>query len=388
MLAAALFGLFAYMSLTTRPLHPDAQSVPSAAAGSPSTPWTSAVEQARQIVRAGVAGQNLPGVSVAVAAEGDIVWAEGFGFADLENRVPVTPETRFRIGTASKMLTSAGVGLLMEKDLLKLDEPIQTYVPEFPQKPWPVTVRHLMAHTSGIRNDGGDEGPLYSRACERPVDALDAFGDDPLRFEPGTQYRDSSYGWILVSAAVESAAGEPFLRYMRRHVFEPLGMDSTREDSATEPISGRAVSYFPRFGGDPRYGPDVMRPIDYSCYAGASALLSTPSDLLRFVTATDRGTLLQPATVALLQSPGRLPSGADTGYGLGWEHETTTIAGGETPVIGHDGMLLGGTAVSVLKFPSYGLVVAVTSNTSYAGTFDLGVKIAEAFATRQTAPGR
>lgn len=388
LLVAVLFGLFAYMSLTTKPLHPNAQDVPAAAAGDPAAAWTGAVEDARQAVRAGLAEQNLPGVSVAVAAGGEIVWAEGFGFADLENRVTVTPETRFPIGTASTMLTSAGAGLLIEERLLKLDERIQTYVPEFPEKQWPVTLRHLMSHQSGLKSDGGDESPLYGKACEEPVEALDAFGDAPLRFEPGTQFRYSNFGWILVSAAMEKAAGEPFMRYMRRHVFEPLGMEATRDNPATEPVSGRATSYFPRFGADPRYGPDVMRPVDYSCYSGASAFLSTPSDLLRFVIALDAGTLLQPSTVALLQTSGKLATGADTGYGLGWDRETATIAGAETPVVGHDGDLLGGMAVSVMKFPEHDLVVAVVSNTSYAETFALGVQIADAFASRRQTPPR
>ena len=182
------------------------------------------MQRARQIVRASLAEQNLPGLSVAIAAGGDIVWAEGFGWADLENHVPVTPDTRFRIGTASTALTSAAVGLLLEKGRLKLDEEIQTYVPAFPEKQWPVTLRQLMGHVAGVRNDGGDEGPLFTVQCERPVEALQYFEDSPLLFEPGTQYRYSSYGWILVSAAVETAAGEPFLSFMRKQIFEPLGM--------------------------------------------------------------------------------------------------------------------------------------------------------------------
>src|SRR5918996_1823527 len=134
-----------------------------------------------------------------------MVWAEGFGWVDLENRVPVTPEHRFRIGTASKVLTSAAVGKLLEKDRLKLDAEIQTYVPEFPKKEWPVTLRQLMAHTAGVRTDGGDEGPLFSKRCERPVEALQHFADKSLLFEPGTQYRYSRYGWIVVSAVIEAA---------------------------------------------------------------------------------------------------------------------------------------------------------------------------------------
>jgi serine beta-lactamase-like protein LACTB len=354
--------------------------VPSVTHSAPLPRFTDAVQRARHIARAGLAERNLPGMSVAVGLGGDIVWAEGFGWADLENRVPVAPGTRFRIGTASTALTSAAAGLLLEKGRLKLDDKIQTYVPEFPEKQWPVTLRQLMGHLAGVRTDGGDEGPLFSEHCTRTVDAVPFFAKASLRFEPGTQYRYSSYGWILVSAAIEDAAAEPYSTFMRTQIFEPLGMDGTTPDSATEPIPNRATSYFPRFAADPRYGPDPMRPIDYSCYSGSSAFLSTPSDLVRFALAINNGKLLQPATVQLLQTSQRLPSGEETGYGLGWDLETVALAGRQTRVVGHDGDSLGGMVASFMTLPEYGIVVAVTSNTSYADTFSLALKIAQPFA--------
>ena len=179
----------------------------------------------------------------------------------------------------------------------------------------------------GVRNDGGDEGELLGQHCDRPADGLRAFAESPLRFEPGTEFRYSSYGWILVSAAIETAAGEPFLTFMKRQVFEPLGMTSTLADSATSPDPAQATLYFPKFAAEPRYGPDVMRPIDYSCYAGASVFLSTPSDLVRFGMAINSGTLLKPETVKTLQTSLSLASGVDTGYGLGWDIETPTVGG-------------------------------------------------------------
>ena len=326
-LLTAILGLFMYVSVTSTPLHPEPRSVPSVTASDPSRRWADAVERGRQVVRAGLSEQNLPGLSVAVGVGGETVWAEGFGWADLENRMPVAPNLRFRIGTASIALTSAAVGLLLEKGRLKLDDEIQTYVPEFPRKQWPVTLRQLMGHLAGVRNDGGDEGPLFSERCERPVEGLPSFAERSLLFEPGTQYRYSSYGWILVSAAVEAAADEPFLTFMRKQIFEPLGMDDTRADSSTEPIPNRPTFYFPRFAADPRYGLHLMRPIDYSCYAGSSVFLSTPSDLVRFGMAINSGKLLQPATVQLLQTSQRLPSGEETGYGLGWDLETADAGG-------------------------------------------------------------
>jgi CubicO group peptidase (beta-lactamase class C family) len=385
---AAILGLFAYVSATATPLHPDRQKVPSVAHSAPLPEWADALEQGRQIARAGVTEQNLPGISVAVGVGGDIVWAEGFGWADLEKRAPVEPLTRFRIGTASIALTSAAVGLVLEKNRLSLDDQIQMYVPEFPKKQWPVTVRQLMGHLAGVRNDGGDEGPLLSARCERTVEGLPHFAERSLLFEPGTQYRYSSYGWILVSAAVEAAAHEPFLAFMRKQIFEPLGMNDTQADSATEALPDQATSYFPRFAADPSYGPDVMREIDYSCYAGSSVFVSTPSDLVRFAMAIKKGKLLQPATVQLLQTPQRTSSGQETGYGLGWDLETVTLAGQQTREVGHDGMALGGMVASLMTFPENGIVVSVTSNTSYADTFDLALKIAQAFAEQERSPAR
>jgi len=383
---AAILGIFAYMNTTATPLHPDPRDVPSVAPAAPPREWSRAVDRGREIVRTGLTEQNLPGLSVAVGVGDDLVWAEGFGWADLEKKVPVSPDLRFRIGTASTALTSAAVGLLLEKNGLKLDEEIQAYVPEFPRKQWPVTLRHLMGHTAGVRNDGGDEGPLLSQSCERPVDGVQAFAERPLLFQPGSQYRYSSYGWILVSAAVEAAANKPFLPFMRSEVFEPLGMKDTRADS-TGPVSDRVAFYFPRFAADPRYGLHPMRRIDYSCYAGASAFLSTPSDLVRFGLGINAGTLLQPATVRLLQTSQRLASGEETGYGLGWDLETVTLAGQQARLVGHDGDSLGGRVASLVTFPERGLVVAVTSNISYADTYAIGVKLAQAFAEEQKSAG-
>ena len=379
LLLVGLLGLWAYMSATP-PLHPDAQGVPSVSRGAPAPEWAAAAAQAHEIVRTDLAAQNLPGVSVAVGTGGSIVWAEGFGFADLESRARVDPDTRFRIGTASTALTSAAAGLLLDQDRLKLDEKIQVYIPAFPEKPWPVTLRQVMGHVAGLRTDSGDESPLYGLHCERPVDALEEFKDKDLLFEPGTQYRYSAYDWILVSAAIEAVSGEPFVRFMRREIFEPLGMQDTRDESGPGEAPNRATAYFPRFAADPRYGPDPARDVDYSCYAGSSAFVSTPSDLVRFAMALDGGALLKPATLQLMQGSQRLSSGQDTGYGLGWDLETVTIAGDETPIVGHDGESFGGMVASLMIFPEHDLVIAVISNTAYADTYALGVKIADAFA--------
>jgi serine beta-lactamase-like protein LACTB len=392
LLLAVVVGLAMYMRATATPLHAQPQSVPSVTQSKPSPQWSKAVIRARQIMRAGLAEQNLPGVSVAVGVGGDIVWAEGFGWADVKDRVPVTPDTPFRIGTASEVLTSAAVGVLLERGRLKLDDAIQTYVPDFQKKQWPVTLRQLMGHTAGVGTDSGDGEPLFAQRCERPVEALPHFADRALLFEPGTKYEHSNYGWILVSAAIEAAAKQPFLTFMREQIFQPLSMghtgaESTKEENpehvgepsedfplftlihelilqplgigATKAKSATdlATSYVPRSDGDPRRGLHVMRPRNLSCYAGSMAFFSTSSDLVRFGLAINNGKLLQPATVQLLQTS-QQPAGA----------------------VGHDGELLGGKVMSLMTFRDRGIVVGVTSNISYADTPALALKVAEAFA--------
>jgi len=385
-LIVAIVGLTLYANTTAAPLHPEPQSAPSVTRPDPSPQWSEAVDRARQIMRASLAEQNLPGLSVAVGVGGDLVWAEGFGWADIKGRVPVTPDTRFRIGTASTVLTSAAVGVLLETGRLQLDEEIQTYVPQFPKKPSPVTLRQLMGHVCGVGTDGGNEEPLFGQRCERPVEALKHFADDPLLFEPGTQYRHSKYGWILVSAAVEAAADQPFLTFMREQIFRPLGMAATGAESAreenpddvggpgedapplrlirevileplgivarrTRPPTEPAPFYTQGLGPDPvfRHGLHVRHPRNLSCYAGSMAFFSTPSDLVRFDLAINGGRLLQPATVQLLQTSG------------------------------HDGELRGHRVMSMLTLRESGIVVAVTSNISNADTSALAREVAEAF---------
>ena len=380
-LMLGIAGLWVYVSATATPLHPNPQDVPSATLADPSKKWADAVNAARESVRAELAAQNLPGLSVAVGSNGEIVWAEGFGWADLEKRVKVEPHTRFRIGTASIPLTAAAAGLLLERNRLKLDDEIQTYLPEFPKKKWPVTLRQVMGHVAGIGSDSGDEGPLFSQHCDRPVEALPHFASEDLRFEPGTEYRYSRYGWIVVSAAIEAAAQEPFLTFMQTQIFEPLGMHDTAADSPADTTSDQATAYFPRFAADPKYGPDLMRPLNYSCYAGSSVFVSTPTDLVRFALAINGGKLLKPETVQLLQASQRTTSGQETGYGLGWDRESVTLAGKQTTVVGHDGDSLGGIVSSLMTLQN-GIVFAVTSNVSYADTPGIALKIAEAFAPR------
>lgn len=307
--------------------------MPSVRRVAPPFAWAETAERARQLARAHVSTTNLPAVSVAVGVGDALVWAEGFGWADLTTHTTVTPDTAFRLGTASIVLTSAAAGVLVERGQLGLDDEIQKYVPEFPRASSPVTLAQLMAHTAGVPPDGGDEGPLFAMHCRRVVEALPGFASWPLQSAPGTHFRLSAHGWVLVSAAIEAAAHEPFQRVLRKTVFEPLGMDATRIDGEAR-AGDRATSYFPRLAAEPRYGADLMRDLDLSCHAGAGDVISTPEDLVRFGNVVVAGRLVAPATMETLLAAQHLASGEETGYGLGWDLDQMPIGGQITPVVG------------------------------------------------------
>jgi serine beta-lactamase-like protein LACTB, mitochondrial len=379
-------GIYTFVITVSTKLHPNPQDVPSVALAAPSPKWTAAVDQGRRLARAGLVHQNLPGLSVAVGVGGDIVWAEGFGWADMEKRVPVAPGMRFRIGHASKSLTSAAVGLLLEKGQLRLEDEIQTYVPEFPRKQWPVTLRQLMGHVAGVRHYESEEDSTPTAHCDRAIDGLKSFADHPLRFEPDTQYGYSTFGWVLVSAAVEAAAKEPLSTFMAAQVFKPLGMSATTFESLSRtsaPMADRVTFYQRRFTGDGGEGVVPATTVDYSCFAGAGAILSTPSDLVRFGMAINGGTLLQPDTVRTLQTPQVLTSGKETEYGLGWMVEEVTLAGEPIRMVHHASRSLKGGTTSFMTFPARGLVVAVTANIANAITRDIALAIAQAFADNE-----
>jgi len=157
--------------------------------------------------------RGIPGVTLAVAVDGRIVYAEGFGYADLEQRVPVWPTTKFRIASDSKPLTAAGLLLLVEQGRIDLDPPVEKYVPSFPDKGAKITARLLAGHLAGIRHYQDDEFQI-ARHYDSVLEGLKIFADDPLVSPPGKEFHYSSYGFNLLSAVMESAAGENFLAYM------------------------------------------------------------------------------------------------------------------------------------------------------------------------------
>jgi serine beta-lactamase-like protein LACTB len=175
------------------------------------------------------------------------------------------------------------------------------------------------------------------------------------------QHRYSIYGWVLVSAVIERAGGEPFTRFMERQVFEPLGM--SRTVVAEREALDDATDYTPRSILRTQLGIEEPAPPDYSCLAGAGAFLSTPTDLVRLGSALLKPGLLKADTITALQTPTRLVSGATTTYALGWTVGSVQLAGGPARMVSHRGSPRGGT-VSLLAFPDLGLTVAAAANMS------------------------
>ncbi len=223
-----------------------AAGLPAQTAGG-STDAQRAIQDAKRILESLREMQGIPGLSVAVGLGGRIVFSEGFGGSDLEHRVAVGVETRFRIGSVSKALTAAGMAVLVERGELDLDRSIRDYVPSFPDKGHEITARQLAGHLGGIRHYRA--GGFFNRdEFETVEESLGVFMNDRLMHVPGSKYLYSSYGYVLLSAVMEGAAGRPYLEFTREEVLGPLVMGHTVPDRTDAIVVGRAEFYERRDG--------------------------------------------------------------------------------------------------------------------------------------------
>ena len=237
------------------------------------------------------------------------------------------------------VLTLSAVGVLLEKGRLKLEDEIQMYVPAFPKKPWPVRPRQAMGHLAGVRNDGGDEGAVLSARCERRVDGLQSFVERSLLFEPGTEDPDSSDGWILVSAAEEAVADEPFLMFMRKQIFSRWAW-TTRGPfrDAANPASGHVL--LPEVRGPSQDGLHLRREIDYSCYGDpAHSVHSVPPGALRYGHQRRQAAAARHGPIAPDATATGLGAGDGLRSGLGPRNVASPV---KNVMVGHDGDALGG----------------------------------------------
>lgn len=313
----------------------------------------SRVQELERIITAEMARQNIPGLSVAVAAGGKMVWAAGFGLADLENHVPAKATTVYRLASVSKPFTAVAVMQLVEQGRMDLDAPVEKYVPSFPKKQWPVTIRHLLCHQSGIRHyrDGAEVNS--TRHYTDLIEPLRIFQNDPLLFEPGTRFSYTTYGYNLLGAAVEGASGMKFLDYLRRHIFEPAGLSRMRDDNVYDLIPDRARGYRRVLGGKI----ENCALADTSNKIPGGGLVGTVEDLVDFAIHLNGGTLLKPETVRRMFTPQKTRDGNTTPYGLGWQ----IFERGSRRWVGHGGAQQGVRTLLLMR-PERGFAVALMAN--------------------------
>jgi serine beta-lactamase-like protein LACTB, mitochondrial len=259
-----------------------------------------------------MSAELIPALSVAVATGEGPVWSAAWGFADLENHVPATPRTVFRLGSIAKPITGVAAMLLVEQGRLNLDAPVQDYV-RFPRKQWPISTRQLLGHQAGIRHYQGDDFGS-TRHYESVIAGLEMFAKDPLVHEPGTRYLYSTYGFNLAGAVVEQAAGLPYEQWVRERIMVPAGMTSLQPDNVYRVIPHRARGYR-------RSNVGILENCslaDTSNKVPGGGWLANASDLIRFARALMEGSLLTQASLDQMWKPGFLRGGKPTHYGLGW----------------------------------------------------------------------
>jgi CubicO group peptidase (beta-lactamase class C family) len=317
-----------------------------------------------------------PGVSEAVADRGRIVFASGAGYADLESLAPATSQTVYDIGSISKVHTAVAIMQLVEQGKVKLEDDIRVYVPSFPDKGAPITIRHLMTHTSGIRHykDSDFQGTPADENVKRfssIEDAIGIFKEDPLLFPPGKYYSYTSYGVNLLQAVVEKGSGKPFEAYMRESVWGPAGMQATQFNLPERVVRNRARSYEPGPDGGARnvlYG-------DLSYKFASGGMMSTAEDLVLFGAALNAGRLLKKETLTQMwstQIPGVLewnrgePKKGEGEQGLMWRIGNDSAG---RRYVSHCGAVQRFHSCLV-NYPDRDLVVALLEN-SYEG---VGIK--------------
>jgi len=291
----------------------------------------------------------LPGAAIGVMHRGGCWLEQGYGLADLENRVPVHPATTvFRIASISKPITATALANLVADGSLGLDDPLSAYVPEYPHPG--ITLGQLAAHTAGIRGYRGREALL-----NQPLgiaDSLELFKNDPLEYAPGQGFLYNSFDFVLLSLAMERASGKPFDRLVRDTVLEPLQMGKTTPDTPGFPQPGQAGFYTRNARG--------FRPaaeVDNRYKLAGAGYLSTVGDICRLGQATLNGeTAPRGVLHEFLRS--RQVSGNPTWYGLGWQ--VSRDAAGR-PYYGHIGNGVGGYG-NFLVYPEQELVIAILIN--------------------------
>ena len=304
--------------------------------------------------------EDYPGAAVLIARDGDILYRNEYGYANIGDRVEIAPETKFRIGSVSKQFTAAAILKLQEQGKLSTDDKLSKFLPDFPRGD-EVTLHHLLTHTSGIHSYTNDPNFLKTVAAEiSPEELIDSFKNDKFDFEPGESQSYCNSGYFLLGHIVAKVSGKSLGEYLQETFFDPLGMADTGIYHWSLVLDHEAVGYSYRDG-------KVQKAMDWdmSRAGGAGALYSTVEDLYRWNEAVFNGKILSEASLKAAFTPATLNSGevgkgtgvGSEGYGYGWGVGALRGLG----QIAHSGGLHGFTSY-LMRLPEEELTVAVLAN--------------------------
>ncbi|NNJ81331.1 MAG: beta-lactamase family protein [Flavobacteriaceae bacterium] len=297
---------------------------------------------------------NIPSISAGILVDGKIIWSGAVGFSNKEKQVEASTETLYRIGSISKVLTTALVLKLVELDELDLQSPIQEYLPDYPiDKKGPIKVIHLLSHTSGIDHYKGKESRSFTH-YDNLRDASRLFETRKLKFQPGTKYRYTSYGFTLLGAVIEAATGKSYATNLKELILDKGGMNNTHIEDRFEMKLNQAKLY-------KKKGNDIILDVDndLSNIYPAGGLISTATDLLVFFEAWRSGKLITNKNIQkmvdAIESDGQI---LDENAGLGWNIWKHNKHGWVCHRIGGQS----GTSALLISYREKGVTVALLSN--------------------------
>ncbi|MFP5262629.1 MAG: serine hydrolase [Blastocatellia bacterium] len=310
--------------------------------------------------------------AVLLARDGRVLVSKGYGFANLEDETPNTPQTRFRLGSITKQFTATAIMMLEERGKLSVQDSICKYVEDCPQAWQAVTIRHLLSHTSGVPNF--TSFPEYPKTMMQPatVDSLIArFKDKPLDFQPGERWSYSNSGYVLLGHVIEKLSGKSYEAFLQENIFDPLKMTNTGYDSPARIIKHRAAGYMPR--GNVLINAPYL---DMTIPHAAGALYSTVEDLYLWDQALYTEKLISKKSFDAMFTP------VKNDYGYGWginkQYGLTRIS--------HGGGI-NGFVTYISRYPEAKAVVIVLSNFAHANPQAIATELAKmALADRMTLP--
>jgi CubicO group peptidase (beta-lactamase class C family) len=291
--------------------------------------------------------QHVPGVSIVVIKDSKIVKLEGYGLANVELNVPARPDTVYKIGSVSKQFIATGIMLLVEEGKISLDDNVSKFLEGTPESWKPITIRHLLTHTSGIVREAPGFDPLK---IQNDADVIKTAYSLPLRFTPGEKYEYCNVGYFTLAEIIRKISGKPWSDFLRERVFAQLGMTATRTTNMTDLVPNRANGYSWRNG-------KLQNATIFLALRPSGAFLSTVLDLAKWDEALNSGKLLKQSALEQMWTPAKLNDGKTNPYGFGWELDTIN---GHKRV--HHGGTMPGFRAELARFVDDKVTVVVLTN--------------------------